>query len=103
MSRFQLVVHDTAVYPTLDNVNGNWVANNGSIFLIVRNSSGGASTLTIAIPAGVDEDLTAPSRTYVLSNNVTYLTGYFPVNVYGPQLLINISTASVNGQPFDFR
>lgn len=101
--RTSATTFDTTLWPSIDNANGSFAVNDGATLLAIRNQSGGTATVTVAIPAGVDQDLAVASRTYSILNNTTVLTNYYPVEFYGPQLLINASAASVLCQPFDFR
>lgn len=79
----------------MDAVNGNVAANDGNTEIEMVLAGGVARTVTVAIPGGVDFDLTAPSRPYVLPVNGTYRAGPFPVEVYGPTLLLDVSGAGV--------
>lgn len=80
---------------TGDTVNGHVIANDGSTSLDLRNSGSSSPTVTVSCPAGYDTNLTAGPRVYTLSPNKTSYTGTFPVSLYGPTLVVDVSSTAV--------
>lgn len=103
LSRLALVTFDQTTWAVLDSANGNWVINDGSVFLGLFNDSGAARTVEILVPEGADQDLVVGPRTYALTDGVTYLTGYYPESVYSSQLLVDVSGTGVSAAAFTFR
>jgi hypothetical protein len=87
----------------LDDTDGNTVINDGATVFLFFNDSGGTATVEVLVPAGVDQDLTVSPRTYTLDDQTIYLTGYFPIEVYGSQLLVDVDVAGVQATPYTFR
>ena len=80
-----------------DVVNGNSVVNDGSTFLRVRNTGGGACTISIKIPRTID-NVAVPDRTVVVAatNGEQYI-GPFGVGDYNQadnSVYFNASTAT---------
>ncbi|ACU39445.1 hypothetical protein [Actinosynnema mirum] len=73
-----------------DAVNGNKVANSGSLRLEFTSSAGG--TVTISFPNAVDGQAVTP-LTYTFTGAQTRIAAGWPPNIYGPELQF---TASVN-------
>jgi hypothetical protein len=87
----------------LDDTDGNVVTNDGATIFMFFNDAGAPATVEVLVPAGVDQDLTVSPRTYVLDDQAIYLTGYFPIETYGSQLLVDVDVAGVQAAPFTFR
>lgn len=104
LTRTNPVVVDAATTgAALDSTDGNYVINDGATVLLMFNDSGGTATVEVLVPTGVDQDLDVDPRTYTLDDQVTYLTGYFPIEVYGSQLLIDVDVAGVQATSYSFR
>jgi hypothetical protein len=103
LNRTSIVTTAIASATALDNVNGNYVTNDGATFLMMFNNSGSSRTVSILLPEGADQDLTAGPRVYSLTNGVTYLTGYFPENPYGSQILVDSSGNGVRTIAYTIR
>ena len=88
---------------TLDNVNGNYVINDGSTFLELANASGGTRTVSVEVPEQVDQNLPVTSRTFTLLNGQTGKTGIFPREIYGGQLLVDVSGTGVTAVAYSTR
>jgi len=88
---------------TLDNVNGNYVTNDGSTFLEISNASGSTRTVSVEVPEAVDQNLTVANRTFTLLNGQTGKTGIFPREVYGGQLLVDVSGTGVTAIAYSTR
>jgi hypothetical protein len=102
-NRFTLISSVTTPPVAMDSVNGNLVANDGYTEIEMTLTGGVARTVTVDIPGGVDFDLVAPDRIYTLPANGVYRAGVFPVDVYGPELLLNASGAGVAIRVFSLR
>ena len=102
-SRFTLVSSVTTPPVAMDVANGNLVANDGFTELEFTLTGGVLRTVTVDIPGGVDFDLAAPDRVYTLPVNGIYRAGVFPVETYGPELLLNSSGAGVAIRVFSLR
>lgn len=87
----------------MDVANGNVAPNDGYTEVVMTLSGGVARNVTLAVPAGFDQDLVITSRTWPLPSNGIYRTGVLPVSFYGPQLLLNSSGSGVAIQLFSFR
>lgn len=98
-----VVVDATTTGEPLDNTDGNFIINDGATVLLMFNDSGGTATVEVLVPAGVDQDLEVSPRTYELDDQTTYLTGYFPIEVYGSQLLVDVDVVGVQGTAYSFR
>lgn len=105
----QLIVLDRTVFTTngaganLDAVNGSVVSNDGATFLELHNTSGSTRTVTVEVPGDVDEDLPVTGRVYTVLNGATGKTGTFPRQVYGEQLLVDVSGSNVNAVAYSIR
>jgi hypothetical protein len=76
-----------------DVTNGNYVLNDGATNLWFNNTTGSTQTITITLTAGSDVNLTTGPRTYTIATGTAGVTGFFPVGIYGSQLLINCTGA----------
>lgn len=103
VSRFVALENSATPATALDQVNGNVADNDGFTYMQMNLSGGVARTVTVAVPSGFDLDLPISSRSYPLPSNGVYRTGVFPVSVYGPQLLIDVSGANVAVRLFTLR
>lgn len=94
LSRYALV---TASTPTTgDATNGHVLENDGATFFEFRNSGATDRTIDILIPQDFDGDLVISARSYTLPASATDTkTGTFPVHLYGPQLLVDVSHSDV--------
>lgn len=101
LTRTAITLTPTAT--TLDNVNGNYVANDGSTFLELNNASGGTRTVSVEVPEQVDQNLAVASRTYTLLNGQVGKTGIFPREVYGSQILVDVSGTGVTAVAYSTR
>jgi hypothetical protein len=88
---------------TLDNVNGNFVLNDGATFLELTNSSGATRTVSVEIPEQVDQNLPVTSRTYTLSNGQVGKVGIYSRERYGGQLLVDVSGTGVTCVAYSIR
>lgn len=88
---------------TLDSVNGNYVLNDGATFLQLNNTSGTTKTVSVEVPEDVDQDLAVQSRTYSLNAGQVGKTGIYPREVYGSQLLVDVSGTGVTAVAFSVR
>jgi hypothetical protein len=79
-----------------DVANGNFCYNDGATALILLNSDGGNThTLTVQLAAGQDGLTTGP-RTLTLPISANRkMTGVWPIQFYGNQLLISADSALV--------
>lgn len=80
---------------TGDPTNGHVIANDGATMLVLRNITSGGPTVSVLVPVGYDQNLTAGPRIYTLSASATSYTGVFPVEFYGPQLMVDVSSSNV--------
>jgi hypothetical protein len=94
LSRYVLL---TAPTPTTGNaVNGHVLTNDGATFFEFRNNGATQRTIDILVPQDFDGDLAITARTYTLPASATDTkTGTFPVHLYGPQLLVDVSHSDV--------
>lgn len=87
--------------PTVgDPTNGHYAINTGNLCLVMTNLSGSSRVFTVLIPTGVDEDLTATSRTYTVPAGLTYYAYGFPESVYGSALYVNVTANDVRLSTF---
>lgn len=79
-----------------DVANGNVTANDGFTFLAVLSGDAATHQLTVQVASGVD-GLTAGPRPYTVpvAASGTQIVGPFPLQYYGPQLLLNADSAQV--------
>jgi hypothetical protein len=80
-----------------DAVNGNVSPNDGATMLAVFNADAGSThTLTVTVASGVD-GLTAGPRSYTIPTSAsgTQITGPFPIQFYGSQLLWNVDSTQL--------
>jgi len=101
LTRTAITLPPTAT--TLDSVNGNFVTNDGSTFLELNNASGGTRTVSVQVPEQVDQNLAVTSRSYTLLNGQVGKTGIFPREVYGGQLLVDVSGTGVTAVAYSTR
>lgn len=83
------------VATTLDSVNGNFALNDGASFLELNNTALVSRTISVEVPEQVDQNLPVTSRTYTLNAGQVGKTGIYPREVYGSQLLVDVSGAGV--------
>lgn len=103
LDRFHLFTATNPAPVGADATNGNLSDNDGYTFLEMTNASGASRTVTVTIPGGVDQDLASPSRVFTLPGNGVYLTGVFPIETYGAQLLYTASGSGVSFRPTSLR
>jgi hypothetical protein len=101
LTRVAFSVNPTAT--TLDNVNGNFSANDGGTFLELNNTAGATRTVSVEVPGDVDADLPVSSRTFTLLAGQVGKTGVFPREVYGSQLLVDVSGTGVTAVAYSIR
>lgn len=94
LSRYTL---QAAATPTTgDATNGHVLPNDGATFFEFRNNGATQRTIEILVPDNVDTDLLVTARTYTLPASATDTkTGTFPVHIYGPQLMVDVSHSDV--------
>lgn len=81
---------------TGDAVNGHVLHNDGATFFEFRNNGATARTIDILVPSAFDSDLTISARSYTLAaSSADTKTGTFPIHMYGPQLMIDVSHSDV--------
>lgn len=80
-----------------DAVNGNSVANDGRVVLIVRNTGASSRTITFHTARSVD-GLTAPVRSESVPAGETQVFGPFSPNDYGTMLAFNVDDAELTVQ-----
>jgi hypothetical protein len=94
LSRFALVVDPTPV--TGDATNGHVLHNDGATFFEFRNAGATLRTIDILVPSDFDSDLLIAARSYTLAASSTDTkTGTYPVHLYGPQLMVDVSHSDV--------
>lgn len=69
-------------YTAADNTNGETIPNNGTTFLHVKNTGGGACTVTISIPGQVDGQAVASRTVSVPATTGDRMIGPFPTGTY---------------------
>lgn len=87
---------DTPATPTAGDVtNGNYVVNDGRVFIEPSNSDAAEQTLTVVLPGTVDgQDIT--DRAYAVPTGGSLRPiGPFPVSTYGDQLALDPGSALV--------
>jgi hypothetical protein len=79
-----------------DVTNGNVTPNDGATMLAVVSGDAATHNLTVTVVSGVD-GLTAGPRPYVVpvAASGVQVTGPFPIQFYGSQLLWNVDSAQV--------
>lgn len=94
LSRYTLTTAPTPV--TGDATNGHVLHNDGATFFEFRNNGATNRTIDILVPQDFDGDLNITARTYTLLASATDTkTGPYPVAVYGPELLVDVSHSDV--------
>lgn len=93
------VSHFALAVPTAkacDATNGNYIINDGATNLHFASTSGSNQTITVTLPAGADVNLTVGPRVIVIpANLVGGDTGFWPISLYGNQLLFTSNSALV--------
>lgn len=87
----------------LDSANGNYVTNDGATFFYLENTDIVSRTVSVLVPEDVDQNLAVASRTFVLSAGQVGLTGTFPREIYGGQILVDVSGAGVEAVAYSVR
>jgi hypothetical protein len=88
---------------TGDTVNGHYCANDGGTFLRITSTSGSTQTVSVLLPAGVDTNLTAGPRVLTIpANSSGSYSGFFPMDEYGGQLLVNVSSTLLKVSAYSF-
>lgn len=77
-----------------DATNGNVIANDGNVLLILDNTDTASHTVTFAIHGTVD-GVASPGKTLTLAASATRVAGPFPTSVYGNALDITSTAATV--------
>jgi hypothetical protein len=81
---------------TGDATNNHTIPNDGSVFLLVRNSNGASTTRTLTVRLSKTVDGQAvTSRTYPIAAGTSRYIGPFPPDVYGSSLLIDVDNAEL--------
>lgn len=94
LSRFAVVEDPTPT--TGDATNGHVLQNDGATFFEFRNNGATARTIDILIPSDFDSDLPITARSYTLTASAADVkTGTFPIALYGPQLMVDVSHSDV--------
>jgi hypothetical protein len=60
-------------------------------------------TVSVEVPTDVDEDLPVTSRVYTVAAGATGKTAFFPRQVYGDQLLVDVSGGTVTCTAYSCR
>lgn len=82
-----------------DATNGNSVANDGRVILIVKNTNGAATSRTITFSTVKSVDgLTAPTRSETIPAGETQVFGPFSPTDYGTTLALNVDNAELTIQ-----
>lgn len=101
ISRFAVTPHATGT--TGDVTFGLYLPNDGATFLRVTSTAPGTQTVKALIPGGVDTDLSAGPRNYdIPAGSTGSYAGFFPVDVYGTELLLNTSSALLKVAAYSF-
>ena len=97
MTRLSRYTLSTALTPTTGDVtNGHVLHNDGATFFEFRNNGATNRTIDILVPQDFDGDLNITARTYTLLASATDTkAGPFPVAIYGPSLMLNVSHSDV--------
>jgi hypothetical protein len=99
LSRFATVSFSLTVFA--DVANGNVTPNDGATFFALFNNDSSPHNVTVQVVAGVDGLTTGP-RSYVvpITPGPTQLTGVFPIQFYGSQLLWNADNANIRAAAY---
>jgi len=101
VSHYALTPKQTTSTTTVPN--GWLVPNDGATFLVIDNTgSGVVSNLTVTVAQGADVNLTTGPRPYAVPAGATDFTGFFPLKVYGSQLLIGTDSTLVGIAAYSF-
>jgi hypothetical protein len=101
ISRFAVTPHSAGT--TGDTVNGLYLPNDGATFIRVTSTAPGTQTVTALIPGGYDTDLTAGPRVYPIPAGSTgSYAGFFPIQFYGSELLLNTSSNLLKVAAYSF-
>lgn len=86
---------------TGDPVNNHTVNNDGSVFLLARNSNSGstARTVTVHVNKTIDGQAVA-SKTYSIPASSSLYIGPFPPETYGADLLVDVDNAELKLSAF---
>lgn len=77
-----------------DATNGNAIANDGNLLLILDNTDSASHTVTFAIHGTLD-GVASPGKTVTLAATTVRVAGPFPTSVYGDVLGITTTAANV--------
>ena len=80
-------------YAAVDAANGNDFANDGRMFLLVKNGAGAPITVTIATPTTVDGNAVA-DLAVVVTNAEQRMIGPFPPNLYNTDGKVQVDYSS---------
>lgn len=79
---------------TPDTANGNYAANDGGTMLLFV-ADGSSRTFTVVTPATLGGLAVADLGPVTVPANATAMAGPFPREVYGPQVLFDVSNAAL--------
>lgn len=82
----------------VDVANGNTIANDGKVAVLVKNTGSTSHTLTIAIAEKVDGQ-TVPAKTWTVAASAQLAIGPFDPSVYGGRLQVNGDNAELTVLP----
>ena len=102
VNRSQLTASTAVPATPGDTVNGNSVPNDGFTYLYVTTTDGASPhNFSVQLPNLIDGQAIT-SRTYTVPAGTTsfYITGVFPTNQYGPQLLIDSTSNALQFRAF---
>lgn len=100
VTRFALTPDSTPLAG--DTVNGMIMVNDGVTYINMTSTSGSTQTVTVLAPAGFDVNLTAGPRPYSIPPNGKGKAGFFPVSIYGAQLLFSVTSNLVSFTAYTF-
>lgn len=83
-------------FSAADNANGESIPNDGRTILHVKNTGGGACTVSVAKSgiSAIDGDAVAAKTASVPATTGDRLIGPFPIGIYGNPLLVDYSTGT---------
>lgn len=83
----------------MDATNGNSLGNSGVQWIELTNGAGTTSTVTVAQPNAQD-GVTSPGKVYSIPTTQKRRIGPFPVAIYGANLIITASVATVTARAY---
>ncbi|MGH6657599.1 MAG: hypothetical protein ACRDVE_20630 [Actinocrinis sp.] len=83
-----------------DVANGNAIANDGNMIMLLTNGAGVSHTATVTAAVSGPDGLTLSTKEITVLAGDTYLTDVWPTPVYGSTLHVQVDDASLTISPY---